>query len=364
MIVLIITGLLALLLVYLAQRGSLKNGLEIGFIIVTIVAALHYDFGADYWAYYDYFYEWNRYNSGGWSYSSLTDVFRDPGWVFLCFICKPIGFFGMIALLSVIQNAIYYFFIKKYVQITDWTLAFFIYLFTIDLYPMNLSMMRQGLAVSLFVMALPLVLNKKWLQSILIMLFAISVHMTAIVVLPFLLLTLLPFRNGKYICLFVLVSFGILFIYRESLGFLLAPLDVFEDISEKIARSEEAYGQLTSFGLGFIVKSIPFMVGLWYLWHNKQWDIIKSPIVAVATIGYLFIPMAAQVYMLQRLYIYFQALTIMTIPTSYAIINNKIVRRGLLTLLILMTLYEYWAFFTSDVYKDTFYQYRTIFEAL
>ncbi len=364
MIVLIITGLLALLCVYLAQQGKAKYGLQAGFLIVTIIAAIHYDYGADYWAYYDYFYDWNRSYTFRLEYSYLFDIFRDVGWVALCLICKPIGFFGMVIVLSVLQNYIYYSFIKQYVNKNYWVLAVFLYLFTIDLYPMNMSMMRQGLAVALFVWALPLVLKHKWIPAILLLLLAASVHTTAIILFPFLILGIWPMKSGKQLGIILLIVFTLLFIYRESIGFLLSPLDYFDNISEKLARSENEYGQLDSFGLGFVIKSIPFLIGIWYLWNCKQWDSIRSPMVAVATFGYLFIPLSAQVYMLQRLYIFFQALTIMTIPLTYTEIRNRALRISLFGILILMTIYEYWSFMNADLYKSTFYTYHTIFEAL
>ena len=364
MVVLVITGILALILAYLGQRNALHYGFEFGFAVVTIVAAIHYNFGSDYWAYNDFFYEWNRYYSFRWDYHYLTSIFKDAGWVLLCFICKPIGFFGMVAMLNVLQNYIYYSFIKEYVPRNFWTIAFFLYLFTIDLYLMNMSMMRQGLAVSLFVWAVPMIIKKKILQSVGILLFSASIHISAIALIPFILLGIYPIKNGKIISFILFFTFLLMFIYRDSLGFLLEPLDNFEDISSKLTRSQNAYGRLQSFGLGFVVKSLPFFIGLWYLWKSQNWDEIRSPFVFVATFGYLFIPLSAQVYMLQRMYIYFQALTLATIPLTYECIRYKSIRYTLYMLLIMMTIYEYWSFMNADLYMRTFANYHTIFEVL
>lgn len=113
MIVLIIASIIALLCVYLKQRKKYVYGLEAAFIITTILAAIHYDFGPDYMVYYNFFNNWTRDVELSFNLSDMQEVFKDPGWVILCLLFKPIGFFGMVAVLSVVQNYIYYSFIKK-----------------------------------------------------------------------------------------------------------------------------------------------------------------------------------------------------------------------------------------------------------
>lgn len=364
MIVLIIASIIALLCVYLKQRKKYVYGLEAAFIITTILAAIHYDFGPDYMVYYGFFNNWTRNVELSFNLSDMQEVFKDPGWVILCLLFKPIGFFGMVAVLSVVQNYIYYSFIKKNVPINYWTLAFFIYVFTMDLYPMNMSMMRQGLAVALFVYALPKIFEKKWLPAILPLLLAISIHKTALALLPFLLLGFLRINRGKVFSVALLSLFLFMVFNRENLGFILKPLDAFEDISEKLERSAVSYGQLDSFGVGFALKSIPFVIGLWYIWKGDKRNSYNKSLVSVASIGFLFIPLAAQVYMLQRMYIYFQALTIATVPVSYSVIKEKGVRLLLYAVFVFMTLLEYSTLITAPSFARAFSEFHTIFEVL
>ena len=50
---------LAILFAWQESRGALRNGLKIGFVIITLVSALRYDYGADYLGYIDDSYLFN-----------------------------------------------------------------------------------------------------------------------------------------------------------------------------------------------------------------------------------------------------------------------------------------------------------------
>jgi hypothetical protein len=52
MYVLLFFSLFTILLTHLESKGQLKNGMAIGFVIMTILAVIRYDYGNDYMNYY------------------------------------------------------------------------------------------------------------------------------------------------------------------------------------------------------------------------------------------------------------------------------------------------------------------------
>lgn len=101
--------------------------MKYGFILVTVIAMIHYNYGNDYESYH------NAYNlivSTPFDITNIMEggVYREPGWALLCYLFSQLGgFFVMVAVLNVIQNIIYYKAIKKYVPKNLWFFSVFIY---------------------------------------------------------------------------------------------------------------------------------------------------------------------------------------------------------------------------------------------
>ena len=83
MYIVIFFSILAFLLTYLESKGKMKGGMKIGFILVTILGAIHYDYGNDYFSYLGNYEEITRY-----SFDLLGilagEYYREPGWALLC----------------------------------------------------------------------------------------------------------------------------------------------------------------------------------------------------------------------------------------------------------------------------------------
>ena len=93
---LVINGLVVFLS-WLESLKILKHGLLISFILLFLFLALRYNFGNDYIGYFDGFREVNKY-------SNVTfkdrEFHYEAGWLLLCRVFKPLGFFSMVALLA------------------------------------------------------------------------------------------------------------------------------------------------------------------------------------------------------------------------------------------------------------------------
>lgn len=361
MIVIAVTSILALIFVWLGQRSVLKNGMFIGFLILTLLSAIRYKVGTDYENYMSGF---ERITSVPFSWDYVfSDYFRtEPGWVLLNHFFSFLGGFdGLIAFISIVEGLIYYYIIKRYVSRTNWTFACFIYIFTADyFYVMNMSMLRQGLAVSLCLLAFDRLRKKLYLISAAITVCAILVHTSALLFLPFLILEKFRTINLK-ICAILLIAVNV-FLWGskallENTILSVVSLDEFEGYQAHLE------GETSHFGLGYLIKTIPFYVSvIVMLFKSSKISGDMIPYVLIPCIGWAIHPFALVSPMVLRFCIYFMAFSVVSIPYIYGLIGNKLLRYSLVFVFIFITSFTYIGFFgESSVYHDGFSSYQTIF---
>lgn len=127
----------------------------------------------------------------------------EPGFVFLMFIFTVIKapYALFIIVFSLVTNIFYYKFCKEFkVNYIAFILLFFVTTYT----RLELSTLRQGIAVALFVYSLKFVLNQKFLQYMVICIIAGFFHRTAfllILIYPVLILNLNARKH--YVCIFL-----------------------------------------------------------------------------------------------------------------------------------------------------------------
>ena len=120
-------------------RKSFKYGLEVAWIIIGIFLAIRYDFGNDYLGYLDGF---NYINSWA-TFQIYEEMHAEPGWQLLCYLFRPLGFFAMVAVLTLFECYVIYRLIKAYVPERYYWLSIFLYVFTPSMMLIGASMMRQ-----------------------------------------------------------------------------------------------------------------------------------------------------------------------------------------------------------------------------
>ena len=365
MYILIFISLLCLLFTYCESIGKMKNGMAWGFTLLTILAALHYDFGNDYMP---YLRTYNEITSYGFDWVAIInkDVWKEPGWALLCYAFYPIGgFFSLVIFLSILQNVIYYKFIRRYVDSKWWVFAVFIYLFSTSYYVLNMSMFRQGLAIALFVWAFTFIKDKKLLPAAALVIIAASVHNSAKVLLPFLFWGFIPMneKSSKVISVLSAVLFVVLFFSPDTVNSLFMGLSDFEDVQIY----SDTYGDSSnkaSFGIGFILNTIPFVMFLYYMLKNNEAEVWQRQLVSLACIGTFIIPFGQIIPMIGRIGMYFGVFTISSIPIVYKWIPNYHIKRAVLFIFIMMTLYDYYLFFTDSAFAKSYSTYHTIFSAM
>ncbi len=365
--VLVPISIFALLLSFMASYNSKSHGLEFCFIVVTVIQAIHYKTGSDYMVYY---YRFQDILYDNYLFSELIEegAFRNNeyGWAFLCWIFGKIfgrnGFFFLVAVLSIIQNGIYYFFIKSHVERRWWFFSVFIYLFTPSFYLYGYSGLRQWFVIALAIFVFMLLEKRRFLLAIIIVLLGSTIHKSGIVLLLSIAMAILPFKKGWSIGIIYLLLLLLLFVVPDIIE--ATVVNVFRDETFEGYSGYAYENRRVTFGVGFLLKTIPFFASCLYLIFNNFSNRKELLLVAIACIGTLILPFASRVPLVTRVSHYFAILTIASLPIVYKWIKSTSIRTLCLSIFVFMTLLGYVSFFTKGVFVESYRDYQTIFSVL
>ncbi len=367
MYLVILCSILAVFFTYLESKKICKRGMFCGFLLLTMLGAIHYEYGNDYMAYMD-IYESIISHDLIWSDLIEGEIFKEPGWALLNYIFKPLGdngFFVMVAMLNILQNVIYYRIIRKYLPIEDWTFGTFIYLFTTTLYLLNFSMMRQGLTVAIFLAICPLIEQRKMFKALLIILLASTIHSSALIFIPFVFVGYIPMSkySGIVITGIYILVFALLLISKDFINTILSTAISFSDTFQDYA---DTYGDdevTATFRLGFLLKTIPVVLSFVFI-NSADNDETKKRIVLISSFGILVDITTQIIPLLSRVTIYFMAYSVIAMPMVYKTIKPHILKITLLTLYVLLNVHVYYIFFKSPIWIDSYTHFNTIFSVI
>lgn len=368
MYIVIFFSTLALFLTFLSAKGIFNGGMKLGFVLVTTLAAIHYDYGNDYMGYYN-IYKNVTMSVFDWQCVVNGEYYKESGWALLCWAFKPLGgFFTMVATLSIIQNFIVYRFIKRYVEKKWWTLAVFIYLFSTSFYLLSFSMLRQEFVMIVLLGLWKYISNRKWLVPLVVMYLCSFIHSSALILLPFVFWGFVPINNQNIVKILVCVylcALLVLWFYGDVLNDLFR---VVLSLDDDIAKYEDIYEdseQMGSVGIGFFINMLPLVLSLFFLMSKRvEYDTQEKLQVAFAIIAFLIVPFGQIIALVSRVGMYFEVLKISAIPLVYANIKNTKIRTCFLSVFVLITLYDYYVFFHSPVFSRAYAEFKTIFSVL
>lgn len=353
MITVVLLNILVVFFAYQARHKRTVFLLKVSFGLIFLFLALRYDYGNDYSAYLKRFLEINRvetidYFDKYWGF--------EPGWVFLCRLFGPFGFFAMTAVLALFNCFVYYRFINKYVPPAYYWLAVFFYVYTPGFMLIHSSAMRQSLAISLFIFSIDYIYKKDALRYFLCIGLAALFHTSALVLLPVYLLGLFDWKINKITAVSIFSLFLLLFVFGDSF---LADINQFINT---YFRRYEVYegGAEIGTGLGLIFNSFLFALILYY---ERSQIAEASLLFKIAIISYFIIPISLLIMMLGRVGMYFLPVTIAVFPIIFSNIKNPILKNSTIILLGFITFYSFLGFFQSDIWKEAFGTYQTIFSA-
>lgn len=353
MIAVVIVGVLAITLALLEDVGVVRFGLIAAFFVLFAFLALRYNFGNDYAAYLAEFEEVNKQSAISFlEYGGHMEV----GWVLLCKMCEPIGFFGMVGLLSAFTCGVHYWLIRAYVPKGYYWFAVFLYVFSPYVMLVQASAMRQSLAISLFMASLFFV-NKKMPVRYLAFVGAASVvHTSALVVIPTYLLSLIRLRVNYVIGIAAIVCVSALFISGEVVGTF-----VVDFVNAKFPRYAvyDSAGQVNS-GLGILAQCLTLGPVLYFeRFQNRHTALLFK----LGIVSFLFVPLGVMLQLIGRLGMYFTQSLLVVFPIVASNIRNRELRVVCLALYMLSVLYSFYAFFGTDIWRRGFGTYQTILSA-
>lgn len=362
MYIVIICSLIAILLTYLDSRGIINVGMKWGFILVTLLAVLHYNYGNDYKAYYSLYQEISTYDNLVELIKS--DFYRDSGWIVVNYIFRYFGgFFSLVATISIFQGWAYYQAIKRNLPRHMWVLGIIIYLLVPTFYLYNFSMLRQGFVIAVFLSLWPLIEKRKWWIVAPLLYLSSLIHGSALILIPFAFWGYLPVKNGKVLAIsFLVVLIALYFSSSFSSGishFVFSLTGAFDSYLDTYSQSNTT----RNLGLGFVIYLIPTILQIVYLGINTGSSNSKK-IVALSSINNFFIPLAMSIPMIGRVSMYFSAYSVIAIPLAYNEIKDRNLRIALIVLYIAILIYDYYNFFTSAVWAPAYTTFKTIFSVL
>lgn len=362
MLLFVFSSIVVLILSYLASKGVLKGGLKHGFIILALISAFRYQVGNDYMNYYEIFNDISRYQIT-WRNIFDQSINRDAGWTLLCMLFKPFGFYAFMAFVSVTNVASVYFFIKRCVPSKYLTVATYIYVINWEFFLFAMTISRQMFAMSFVLFSYLKFKDKKYIQAIVLACLSCFFHTTAFIVAPFLLLTVLPMKNTKLIFYVLLFAFILLFINADVINSIFEKFLVI-DIVSSYERAYSSSDQITSFGVGFLFREIPFFYSLYYLYKNNDGDNDRKKLIIFTSIGALIVPFGTIIQLLSRISLYFTIFNIASVPLLLNWSKNKGLSIIIFIPYFFILLFTYFPFFTNSIYSIYYINYHYIFELL
>lgn len=361
MIYAIIIGFFATLCAYMCRFKHFKYGLECAFGLLTIFMAFRFNWGNDYMAYYDDFY---YYNSGVINQLSIRELYSfsdkgEVGWLLINLLCRPFGFIGMVVLLTVFEQFIIYSFIKENVSREYYWFAVFIYAFNPTFMVLSSSMIRQFLAMCIFIFSVKYIVRHKMILYFLLIIIASFIHKSAIVLLPIYFIRYINF-NTTYKSLIVIIPLFILFAISAKL---IIDNNIDTLMSLRLFNNYEGYTnidqQSAGIGIGIIFNSFLFFLivsqGIYISKFNKVY-------ILLFLLSILFIFFAQSISIITRIGYFFSIISIVALPIFFKESHIPLLyAKGLIILIVVYILYIYFKFFVSDVWHDSFINYHTIF---
>ena len=345
---------IAVFLAFLNRREKKHSRfLFLAFVLLTAFLSLGYYWGNDVAKYEERFEYYSNSGIALFDFSQYGFIaLKELGFVFINLLCKPIGFWGMRAVLFILENAILYYFIVKHVDRKWYWLAVFVYVFNPNFWVLSSSMMRQWLAICIVVLATDFLLRNKKIAFVLLVLLASTVHITALICLGFLPLYAIQRKPSKN-------TIG-LFLIVLLLYYLLSP--IFIDSLATFLVEEDFYMGYTSqkgtVGITGIGRMVIYFALLYTAVGSEQKDKFLNYVVLLY--GFV-LPLLSFGELSSRLGFYFLIFTIAVYPLF---MNNPKVKSVPKTVVVSIVcaylLYLFNWFFHSPTYQSAFGNYTMI----
>lgn len=341
----LLTNFVAVFFAYCAKSKNKGIGLVASFYVIWIFLSIRYDFGNDYMAYLEMHHDFQN--------GKLDDFNYELGWIIINKLIP--NFFFLIILLSTFNCIVYYKYIKSYVNRDYWWLAVFIYCFNTNFMLIQSSTMRQTVAILIFIISIKFILERKCLLYIICCFLAMLFHKSALIFLPIYWIVLIPY-NKKLFRVLVVGFFLILYLVASSLQPLVAKIVLF------LFQSKYEHFLIDSSQINILNAALyTILVAiLLEFTNNKNFEI--KVFCWISVLALFTFPLSSIIPMTARLGYYLFPATL--VAYTYVAQNMPLKTRYLFVFfLILVIVKRFEAIVFSDIWRDHFLIYKTIFNA-
>lgn len=342
---------------YDSRKKNSNKGLIFSAIIVTVFGGLRYGYGSDYPSYFRLFQTLSTYELA----DSFSDIRTELGWNLLNVLCNSIGFFGMVIVLTTFETIVVYRFIGRYVNPKYYWLANICYTFNTNMMLLGFSMMRQFLAMCIFLIAVDFIVKKKWIIAILITIFAGLFHYSAFILIPFCFVGYIGEKEKNTFWLQTLFFFILgFYFFGGPLFEIIMPdlfsIDVFEDYGD--VYGNDKIENVSMFSIARIYEALLFIcLMLNYLKLNtKEKDLSLLYSMSVLLGGLVSVNAMAG-----RIILYFSIIGVAVIPYIVQYFKDNLLKISFVLVYFIFLLYRFVVFFNTPIW-ESFKQYHTIFE--
>lgn len=348
-----LVGAAAILLASLAWLRGARWGLRAAFTLISLFLSLRYNFGNDYEAYERTFQEISK--------CARASDFENPialemGWVYLNWLCRPIGFFGMTAVIAVGQCFVYYSLIARYVPRSLYGFAVFLYVFTPNLMLIQATAMRQAVAIMLFMVSLHFTQRREVWWFTLCIALASTFHFSAIVLWPVYLIGSPRARPG------LAARIGIIFMFATLAFFGDAISPVVKQVVGSHFPRYDIYQEVgaTRSGLGFVFAGAALTV---LLLLEERLHAGRALLFRISALALMITPITLVLEMLSRFGMYLLPATIVAYPLVVKTLREPMAKGAFAGVVSAYTIVLFVQFVYSATYEPYFGQYQTILAA-
>ena len=316
-----------------------------------LFAALRYGFGNDYFSYYRCFLEIRQMGENPFGSEILFTALN---------YLLP-HFYVLIALTSLAFVACVCVLIRRGVPDEWMWLSFALLLINPYLFLMNLSAVRQSLALVCFVCAVPFAYRRKPLPYFLLILAACGFHNSAVVLLPVYFAANPAPVSRRMTVMIALVTAGLLVLGHYLYQMLSSTLSLLQMGQYQHVLSDGMHNSLRA----TLLSSITFLYLLWNLPRLRGKTLVYAKL---WTIGSMLSVLAFRMSMLTRIEMYFDFFSIVALPRMLTRPRRDEALPGLINnylfpaIMILILLLRYYSFFTNPMW-ESFFTYQTILSA-
>lgn len=345
-------------LIALLGREKSKLFTGVSFFVLFMFAALRYRFGNDYMGYY---YQYLTIRRG------MHTTFDEPLFVMLNKISP--SFYILIAITSFFFVFTVYQLVRKNVSVENQWISVLIFVISPYLFLMNLSAIRQCIAMTLFVVSIRFVREKRLLLYVLCIIVATMFHKSTWILLPIYFIANEKNVREKHIIWIIIGMICLLFTTNFS-----RITNWFATVMDDANYLHYASNGMTNSARATLLTSIFFVYVLGNLPKLQGTDLVYAKLYLI---GLAFGICAIRMSMLTRAQMYFDIFGIIAIPAilmnnrGKAVIEHKriwlsvwdcINHYALPILIFLVYALRYYSFFTNPMWAS-FTTYQTIFSA-